>query len=111
MPLPIFIVVPSFLDSPHRTCSPWISSPGGPLVPAVSLMHGTEKALDVWDRCRHNSLRLVLLELFEEPLERQAGHAAQQDSLLKGKRSLQTGRLGVLDFPGALGPSPAPLEY
>lgn len=45
MPLPIFSVVPSFLDSPHRICGPWVSSPGGPLVPAVSLMRGTENAL------------------------------------------------------------------
>lgn len=42
---PALNVVPSFLDSPHRTCSPWVISLGGPVVPAASLMPGMEKTL------------------------------------------------------------------
>lgn len=70
--------------------------------------HGESSRIDVWDRCGHSSLLLVLLELFEVPLERQVGHAARQDSLLNGNRSLQTGRLGVLDFLGTFVSQPRP---
>lgn len=56
--------------------------------------HKESSRIDVWDRCGHSSLLLVLLELFELPLERQAGNAARQDSLLKGNRKSSGRQIG-----------------